>query len=444
MSAAEHINLLRDMRGRVWEESKRWLETIHAEKRDMTSEEAAQWNRYNARLDELEVEMKATLSRETNERDAAVAYEAMGREFGTQGVVNREKQAETEFRQWVSGEIDLTYRDENGKLQKGLQVDLGAAQREQNLIRAGASPDEVRALAWDTGSIASGVPTTMARTLYAYVTAPVAMMNMPTYQFNTTSGEQMKFPRVNAHGIATQVSGQGTTLAGTDATFLSMTLDAYKYAELVRVANEVLTDTAFDVVGFLGSNIGRAVGQVIATDLVVGSGSNKPQGIMGAITGAGTIATGGTLATGITFEKLVDLNYSVNAAYTARSSVAWLMNRLTVGQIRKIRDGAGGTSGGFIWDASNANLPGMQGAEPGGLLGYPVWTDPNVASMASNAVVAAFGAWDAYYVRTVGNFVIERDDSRYFDTDEAGFRGKWRVDGDVIDTTAFNILKNSV
>ena len=445
MGAAEHIELLRDMRSRVWEESKRWLETIHAEKRDMTGEESAQWNRYNQRLDELEVEIKATLTREQNERDAAVSYEAMGREFGAAGVQNREQQAQAEFRSWINGETELTYRDEHGKLQKGLQVDLAAAQREANLIRAGASADEVRALAWDTGSIASGVPTTLARTLYQYVTAPVAMMNMPTYQFTTTSGEQMKFPRVNAHGIATQVSGQGTAMAGTDPTFLSMTLDAYKYAELVKVANEVLTDTAFDVVGFLGSNIGRAVGQVIATDLVTGSGSGKPNGIMTAITGAGTIASGGTSASGVlTFEKLLDLNYSVNAAYAQRNTVAWLFNRLTVAQIRKVRDGAGGTTGGFIWDGSNAAAPGVQGAEPGGLLGYPVWTDPNVASMASNAVVGAFGAWDAYYIRTVGNFVIERDDSRYFDTDEVGFRGKWRVDGDVIDTTAINIIKNSV
>ena len=444
MSAQEHVNLLADMRKRVWEESKRWLQSINDEKRDMTGEENEQWNRYNVRLDELEAEMRVTMTREKFEQETAVTNEAMGREFGAAGWAAREKQAESELRSWASGESDLTYRDEDGKIRKGISIDLEAVARERRAIAAGATPDEVRAIAWDTGSIASGVPTTMARQLYQFVTAPVALMNMPTTQFTTSSGEQMKFPRVNAHGIATQVSGQGTTLAGTDPTFLAMTLDAYKYAELVRVATEVITDTSFDFVDFIGKNIGRAVGQVIATDLAVGSGSGKPQGAMGAITGAGTVATGGTIATGITFEKLIDLNYSINAAYASSNSVAWLMNRLTVGQIRKIRDGAGGTSGGFIWDASNAAAPGVQGAEPGGLLGYPVFTDPNVASMASNAVVAAFGDWSAFYIRMVGNLVIERDDSRYFDTDEVGFRGKWRVDSESIDLTAINGLKNSV
>ena len=443
MSASEHINLLTEMRARVWEESKRWLQSINDEKRDMTAEENAQWSRYNARIDELEAEARAVMTREKFEGEAAVANEAMGREFGAQGWQAREKAAADEFRRFVNGELDLTYRDEQGKLRKGVEVNIQAVERERNLIRQGASPDEVRALAWDTGSIASGVPTTLARSLYEYITALIALWQMPTYKFNTNSGEQMKFPRVNAHGIATQVSGQGTTLAGTDPTFLSMTLDAYKYAELVKVSNEVLTDTAFDIVDFLGRNIGRAVGQKIGTDLAVGTGSGQPQGIMTAVTGAGTIATGGTLATGITFEKLIDLNYSINAAYAANNTVAWLMNRLTVGQVRKIRDGAGGTAGSFIWDVS-VMTPGMQGAEPGGLLGYPVWTDPNVASMASNAIVAGFGDASAFWIRTVGNLAIERDDSVYFATDEVGFRGKWRADSDMIDTTAWNILRNSV
>jgi hypothetical protein len=56
-----------------------------------------------------------------------------------------------------------------------------------------------------------------------------------------------------------------------------------------------------------------------------------------------------------------------------------------------------------------------------------------------------FGAWNAYYVRQVGNPVIERDDSFAFNLDMATFRAKWRVDGDLIDTSgALNLMKQSV
>jgi HK97 family phage major capsid protein len=77
-------------------------------------------------------------------------------------------------------------------------------------------------------------------------------------------------------------------------------------------------------------------------------------------------------------------------------------------------------------------------------LSYPVYTDPNVASLASNARIVAFGDWNAYYVRQVGGVVIERSDDFAFNTDLVTFRGKTRVDGDTVDLTAANILKQSV
>ena len=40
--------------------------------------------------------------------------------------------------------------------------------------------------------------------------------------------------------------------------------------------------------------------------------------------------------------------------------------------------------------------------------------------------------------------MIERSDEFAFNTDLATFRGKWRVDGDYIDLTAVNLLKQSV
>lgn len=191
------------------------------------------------------------------------------------------------------------------------------------------------------------------------------------------------------------------------------------------------------------SRTSAALGRKIDTDLVAGTGSGQPQGVTtAAIVGAaGTVATGGTLITP-TYENLVDLVYSVNDAYRADGNAAWLMNDRTAGVIRKLRDQGGGTIGAAMWVPSQT--AGISGGAPDTLLGFPVYTDPNVASCASNAKVAVFGDWSSYYLRTVGNVQLERDDSRYFDTDQAGFRGKWRVDGDVVDVAALNLLKQSV
>jgi len=442
MDIQEHVKKLNEARAKVWEDAKAHLDdcqTRHPTE-EMNAEERSKWDGLNNRMDEIDGQIRSITETETREREAAVTREALERQFGTHGLEQREKVEADSLRAWMQGR-ERRNDDPEEPNRNTLGIDMAAVIREKNLLRQGASADEVRALAWDTGSVASGVPTTMARSIYEYVTASVALMRMPTFQFSTDSGENMDFPTVATHGIATQVSGQGTALAGTDAVFGKLTLGAFKYGQLYKVATEVVQDTAFDIVDFVGRNVGRAVGEVIGTDLAVGSGSGKPNGVMTAVGGAGTIATGGSLIDP-TAEKLIDLVYSVNGNYRSRNSTAWLMRDLTAANLRKLRDGAGGTVGAFLWDASLTQ--GIQGPEPGLLLGYPVWTDPNVASLASNAKLMAFGDFSAYYIRTVGQFMFERDDSRYFDTDEVGFRGKWRIDGDLIDSNAINIMKRSV
>jgi HK97 family phage major capsid protein len=423
-----HVITLNETRTRVFNELKAVLDDTAG--RERNEEEKAVIARLDARIDELDAEVREYVARETREAEAAELREAQARVFG---VEPKATAATDELRAFV----DAALRGEK----VSLEVNLRGAQRERELLRQGASADEIRALAWDTGSSGSLVPTTLARTLYEYMEASNGIFRAPTTKLNTTSGEQLELPRVGTHGIGTQVSGQGTALAGTDPVFAKMTLNAYKYGQLVVVANEVVQDSAVDISGFLGRNIGRALGRIIATDLVVGTGTNEPNGIMTAINGSGTIATGGSLITP-TVEKLIDLQYSVNDEYRNSPDAAWLMNDSTAGTLRKLRDGAGGTVGAFLWQPSLTQ--GVIGGQPDRLLDKAVYTDPNVAAQGSNAKTVAFGDMSAYYVRTVGNPVIESDGSRYFDTDQIGFRGKWRVDGDLIDTTAVNIIKQSV
>ena len=432
MDILEHTRALREERMTLINQAKAIFDAAVDAKRGLTAEETAEVAVLDKRAGEIFAQVSAIDEKARRENESATSREAFDRLHGTEGA-----------KQKVQSEADLLRAFARGEV-RSLDIPLHQAAEEKRMIRSGASAQDIaeyRALAWDTGSVASTVPTTTARSLYEYLEASIAAFRLPTTKINTSAGESMKFPKLGAHAIATQVSGQGTTLAGTDPTFLSMTLDAYKYGELVKVASEVIDDSAIDIVGFITRDIGRALGRKIDTDLVAGTGSGPPNGIMTAITGAGTIATGGSLIDP-TYEKLVDLKYSVNDEYRNGGSAAWLMNDLTAGVLSKIRDGAGGTTGAVMWEPSVT--AGLANGAPDRLLGHPVYTDPNVASLASNAKVVAFGDFSSYYVRTVGPVRLERDDSVYFATDEVGIRGKWRVDGDCIDTTAINIIKRSV
>lgn len=352
--------------------------------------------------------------------------------FGSSmGVYEREDSEQALVRSFIDGSGPRTIR-----------IPVRQAMRERELVRGGMDPDEARTLVWDTGSIASGVPTLMARSLYEVLEAQVAMLRMPTTKIPTESGANMDFPRLTTHIIGTQVAGQGTVIGGTDPVLAKTTFGAFKYGALIQVAHEVVEDTGFDILGLVARDSGRAVGRLVDADLVVGSGSGEPNGVMTAIVGAGTVSTGGSLITP-TYEHLVNLKYSVIDEYRNGGNAAWLMRDSTAGTLLKLRDGAGGTIGAPLWQT--AVTGGVSGyRQPDMLLGDPAFTDVNIASMASNNKIIAYGDFSAYYIRHVGDIVLERDDSFAFDSDLITFRAKWRVDGDLLDTAAINILKQSV
>ena len=432
MDILEYTEALRESRMRAANDLQALTEEAHRAHpgEPFTGEEQQKLDRITAHITELEASIRSIDAAHTRERESAVATEALERSLAAAPATRQAVDEAEELRAFFRGERGRT-----------MSVDFTGIEREKQLIRQGASPSEVRALLWDTGSSGSLIPTTLSRTLYEYMEAGMAMWKAPTTKINTASGESMVFPRVGAHAIATQVIAQGTAIGGTDPTFAKMTLDAYKYGELVQVANEVIQDSGIDIVSFVGRDVGRAVGRVIDADLVVGTGSGEPMGLMTAIASAGTIVTGGSLIPP-TVENLIDLVYSVNDEYRSSGSTGWLMKDATAGVIRKLRDGAGGTVGAFIWEPSLT--AGIQGGQPDRLLGFPLYTDPNVAANGSAAKSIFFGDFSAYYIRTVGSFVLERSDEYAFNVDEATFRDKWRADGDLIDTTAGNIITQRV
>lgn len=438
MDMREHVKALNERRIRINKEQQAFIDKRIKDNpgEPFNAEDQATVARMDADIDALTSEVNAFVARENRENDDALVREAHANVFGTEQVLAQQEQNfEQRFTQWARGEVRGDV-DWEGKANT-LSVDLRPAHRIMNRLRDGATHAEVRALLWDTGSIASGVPVTTANTVYQLMTAGIAAFRMPTTKITTNGGETMYFPKIAAHGIGTQVKAQGTAIGGTDPTFARMQLDAYKYGQLVQVSNETLSDEGFNVLDFVAGNVARAVAQVADADLVVGTGTGEPLGMMAvAWTGgnsAGSVTTGGSLITP-TYESLVDTVYGINDQYRQSSAAAWLMRDATAGIVRKIRDGAGGTTGQPLWQMSP--YMGLNTGQPDTILGYPVYIDPNVASCASNATIAVFADWNAYYTRLIGGFVFERSDDYAFNVDEVTFRGKQRLDGDAIDATA--------
>lgn len=423
---SDHVNGLIEARQKAWHDAKEILDRCVEDKRERTAEENEMFERANADIERLGREISDYQRQAEVERENDVFRSAF------EGVINPDSDKRESALQAASFERFLRTGDTTGLVADGanaVMVDIQSAAHMSRLIRSGMDANEVRALYTGSGSGSLLAPTTFVRELYQYMEASSAVRQVSRV-ITTAGGEPMDFPKVGTHAIGTQVAAESTTLAGTDPTFEKLTLNAYRYGQLVKLSTSFVQDSGVDVEGFIAQNIGRALGRITDTAYVTGGGSTAPNGV---VTAAGTgVKTGGTLIP-LTFDNLIDLQHSVVPEY--RDGAVWVMSDTTAGSLRKIRAGAGDTAGTilgqYLWE------PSQQAGRPDTLLGNPVYTDVNFASQGSAARSVAFGNFrEAYIIRDVGGIRLERSTDRYFDTDEIGYRGIIRTDADLIDLNA--------
>lgn len=243
---------------------------------------------------------------------------------------------------------------------------------------------------------------------------------------NTASGEDIKVPVQSTRPVATAIA-EATTITDLDPTFSSLTLKSQKIAVLTKVSREMLTDTGIDLVGFLGRQLGLAIGIKANNKLTVGTGTVEANGIA---TAAGSALTGTATGGAFTADNLITLVHAIDSAYV-RMGAGWQMRRATVGSVRSLKDG----SGRYLFE------PAATVGSPDTLLGYPIYENPDVAAVAANAKSVLFGWNGSYHTRMVGGIEIARSDDAYFGSDEVGFRATLRVWGDLGQADAVKYFK---
>lgn len=133
------------------------------------------------------------------------------------------------------------------------------------------------------------------------------------------SGDR-KIPVVATHGKADWFD-EGAAVTETDEAFKQVTLGAYKLASFIKVSEELLADSAFNIEAYLASELGRPIGAAEEEVFLTGDGSNKPTGIF-AKTGGAEEGFKTAAATAITADELIDLFYALRAPY--RKNAVWL------------------------------------------------------------------------------------------------------------------------
>lgn len=240
----------------------------------------------------------------------------------------------------------------------------------------------------------------------------------------TSSGDR-KIPIVTSRGEAAWID-EGGQFPESDDSFGQTSIGAYKLATMIKVSDELLNDSVFNIEAYISKEFGRRIGAKEEEAFFIGDGKGKPTGLFNATGGADTGIT--AASTSITFDDVMDLYYSLRAPY--RNKATWLLNDSTVKAIRKLKDG----NGNYIWQ------PSVKEGEPDRILNRPYRTSIYVPELAAGNRVMAFGDYSYYWIADRQGRSFKRLNELYATTGQVGFLASERVDGKLILSEAVKTL----
>lgn len=405
MENVKKIEALREARAGLYERMKELNDAADAESRDLTAEEAQEYDRIEADFDQHErqiarLEKAAGIETRISRETAAPNGDA--------GDGNRVKPTATpEYRDAFDAYLRA----------RGNMEALGAEQR----------------VALKVGTDAAGGFTVPDEFFNQLVESEREFGNMRKLSRTIVTGESgdLQIPALDTRATAAWTAEEAA-FTQSESAFKQVVLKSYKAAAISKISDELLHDSAFDMLGFLARDLGEAIGILENTSFVTGaSGSTTtPEGIVKKASTGKTFASNAA----ITADELIDLYHSVIDPY--RSNAVWMMKDSTVAAVRKLKTSGGGE---YVWQ------PGLQAGQPDLLLGRPLYVDPDMPAIATVAESVVFGdIGRGYWIRDVEGITVKVLNELYAANGQVGFRVHRRTDGDLVDTAAVKIGKHPV
>ena len=258
------------------------------------------------------------------------------------------------------------------------------------------------------------------------------------HTIHTNSGTRT-IPIATDTGAATWIE-EGAAIQESDMTFSQETLSAFKLGCMVKVSNELLHDSAFDIAAYIAQRFGVRFGNAEEDAFINGTGvstnpsvtPSQPTGILTSV----TPATGNVTADAETvhFDNIFKLYYSLKSPY--RKKASFLCNETLLLQLMMIKD----KNDNYIWK------PSLDIAKPDTILGRPIYTSSYMPAITGTAAqdkgkkVLLFGDFNYYWIADRTNRTLKRLNELYAVTDQVGFIGTQRVDGKLILPEAMQVM----
>lgn len=209
-----------------------------------------------------------------------------------------------------------------------------------------------------------------------------------------------------------------------DPSFTRTLLKAYKLTRIVKVSEELLNDSLFDLQPYLVRKFGQTFGIAEEAAFINGGGSTQPTGVIAGATLGETFAS----QTTVTGDELLNLFHSLKVQY--RPGAAWIMSDAMALNIRKLKFQIGSDTIGYQWQTS------LRDGQPDMLLGKPVYISngmptPVLAGSppAGGATTILFGDFSYYTIADRTPRTFQRLNELYAANGQVGFKMSERTDG---------------
>lgn len=225
-----------------------------------------------------------------------------------------------------------------------------------------------------------------------------------------------------AHGPDVYWTAEGVTKTTTTMDFAQPTITAYKMASIIYLTDELIEDSAFDLVNVLISRFADRVAEEEDKVIVNGVGTTQPTGIFA----NATVATRACTAVGMGFDDIINLIYDLPVKY--RANAKFIIHPQLVRELRLLKD----TTNRYLWQDPVA------AGQPSTIHGYPV-----IENYWARVDQIAFGDYkEGYWLgdRQKMTVKITNDTETTFTQDKTAIRVVERIGGDVIITNAIRKL----
>ena len=406
MDLVKKIEELREKRAKAIAEARVFVERADSEKRDMSAEENASFDKAHAEA--------AKNKREIDKLEAQLAAE----------------RAEGQRQSPPSEPRDNEPVDEK----RSTKEYRAGFERFLRDGRSALNDTEVRAMQADS-DIGGG-----------YLIAPLQMVNellknvddatvirQVARKFTLNKAKSLGVPTMNSKADDADWTSELKTGDETEVGFGGRELTPHPLAKLAKISNTLIRNSGMSIEGIVNAELARLFSSAEEKAYMTGDGNKKPLGLFVAsdngIPTSRDVATDNT-ATNVTFDGFKSAKGALKQQY--RRNAKWLMHRDLVTKTSKLKDG----NGQYIWQ------PSVVAADPDQLLNLPVLESefaPNTYT--ANLYAAVLGDFSYYWIVDALDMAIQRLVELYALTNQVGFLGRRELDAAPVLAEAFVRVK---